>query len=338
MRLPGRTSWLWFAAAMLASWAAAACAQGQAAGSPFVRQFLTCGPYRDLEPERRLVGPEELPFEGHSTMGRLWVPIDADARGYVDVSVLGPTPSAATLAHVYVRSETDQDLVLLVGSDDRVQVTLNGRRVFASPNDKVGSWQADQEKTPVRLSRGWNRLLIRVWNESAGCGFSARFALPDGRPVTLETSAGVPQELVGSPWLRRSLSPDEVDELLSLLERMVRESISATDRKLRAWQQEGPSLDRSYASARGSAAAYVEALRGALEAVLIPGPAAEAAARRQQAQEAAEALRRQVLQGPYMLTARTDEFLQRADMGSQLWGLVAMAASTAGGTPTGPGA
>jgi len=329
MRSAGRTSWSWCAAALLASWAAASCALGQAAGSPFVRQFLACGPFRDLEPERQLVGPEELPFEGHNTMGRLWVPIDADPRGYVDVGVLGPAPSAATLAHVYVRSQTDQDLVLLIGSDDRVQVTLNGRCVFTSPNDKIGSWQADQEKVPVRLSQGWNRLLIRVWNESAGCGFSSRFVLPDGRPVTLETSAGVPQELVGSPWLRRSLSPDEVNELLGLLERMVREVMAASDRKLMAWKQEGPSLDRSYAAARGSAAAYVEALRGALEAVLIPGPPAEAVARRLRAQEAAEALRRQVLQGPYMLTARTDEFLQRAHTGAQLWGLVAMAASTA---------
>jgi GH35 family endo-1,4-beta-xylanase len=313
----------------LALWRLAACAVAQEPESPFMRQFLVCGPYRDLEPERRLVGPEELPFEGHVTMGRLWVPIDADARGYVDLTVLGPAPTAATLAHVYLRSDADQELVLLLGSDDRAQVTLNGRRIHASPADKSGSWQADQERIPIRLDQGWNRLLIRIWNDSAGCGFSARLTLPDGRPVTLTTSATVPHELLGSPWLRRSLGPEEVDELLALLERQVRETIYATDRLLRTWQQEGPSLDRSYGTARGHAAAFVEALRGVLDAVLIPGPAADAPARRERAHQAMEALRRQVLQGPYMLTARTDEFLRRAETGSQLWGLVALAASTA---------
>ncbi|MBN2584578.1 MAG: endo-1,4-beta-xylanase [Planctomycetes bacterium] len=329
MGLSWRASAACLAAALLVPWIAASRAAAQEGQSPFVRQFLACGPYKDLEAGRRLVGPEELPFEGHATMGRLWVPIDADARGYVDLGALGPASSAAILTHVYLRSDADRDLVLLLGSDDRAQVTLNGRRVYASPAEKVGPWQPDQEKIKVRLVKGWNRLLICVWNDSAGHGFSARFTLPDGRPVTLESSAAVPHELLDSPWLKRPLAREEVDELLALLERQVREAMYGADRLLKNWRQEGVALDRSYASARDNAVSFVEAVRGVLETVLIPGPAEDAAARAQRGQEAMEKLRKEVLQGPYMLTARTDEFLQRAETGSQLWNLVAMAASTA---------
>jgi len=294
----------------------------------FVRQFLACGPYRNLEPERRLVGPRELPFEGHVTMGRLWVPVEARQDGFVNLNVLGPARSAAALAHVYLHSEGDRDLLLLAGSDDRAQVTLNGRRVCGSP-DKTGPWRPDQEKVRVRLKKGWNKLLVRVWNKAARHGFSVRFSLPDGRPVRVRTSATVPPELLDSPWLKRSLKQEEVDELLALLAGQVRSTMSAADRLLRTWKAEGEPLDRSYGQTRASASAYVQALRNVLETVLVPPGGEDAAERRRRADEAKERLRREVLQGPYVLTARTEAFMKRADIGAQLWDLVALAASTA---------
>jgi len=301
----------------------------------FVRQFLACGPYRNLEPQRRLVGPQELPFEGHVTMGRLWVPVEARQDGFVNLSVLGPAPSAAALAHVYLHSEGDRDLLLLAGSDDRAQVTLNGRRVHGS-TDKTGPWRPDQERVKVRLRKGWNKLLVRVWNNAGHHGFSVRFALPDGRPVHVRASATVPPELLDSPWLKRSLKREEVDELLALLANQVRSTMYVADRLLRAWKAEGQPLDRSYGQARAGAAAYVQALRDVLENVPAPGDAAhtgrtaERAQRRRRADQARAQLRKEVLQGPYMLTARTEAFLRRADTGAQLWDLVALAASTAG--------
>ncbi|NIA21596.1 MAG: hypothetical protein GWP05_06450, partial [Anaerolineaceae bacterium] len=296
----------------------------------FVRRFLACGPYRNLEPERRLVGPRELPFEGHVTMGHLWVPVEARPDGFVNLGVLGPAPTAVALAHVYVYSENDRDLLLLAGSDDRAWITLNGRRVHSAGKTKSGPWRPDQEKVKIRLKKGWNKLLVRVWNNAGHHGFSVRFALPDGRPVRLRTSATVPDELLDSPWLKRSLKKREVDELLALLENQVRNTMYAADRLLGAWKAEGPPLDPSYGQTRDGAVAYVRALREVLENVPAPGNPADRAQWRRRAAEARAQLRKEVLQGPYTLTARTEAFLKRADTGAQLWDLVALAASTAG--------
>ena len=53
---------------------------------------------------------------------------------------------------------------MLVGSDDTVRVWINGKQVheYATPR----SARPDDDKVPVKLDAGWNRVLV----EGGQCG------------------------------------------------------------------------------------------------------------------------------------------------------------------------
>jgi tetratricopeptide (TPR) repeat protein len=76
--------------------------------------------------------------------------------------------SAYALTRVY--SMSDQDVVLLVGSDDEVRVWLNGALVHEYPHRRGAA--PKQDYVPVRLKTGWNTVLAKVVN---GVGWHALY-------------------------------------------------------------------------------------------------------------------------------------------------------------------
>ena len=69
-----------------------------------------------------------------------------------------------------VRAPVAAEVVLSMGSDDSLQVWVNGNRVH---NNKVARGVVpDQDKVPVKLAAGENQLLIKVANGGGGFGFS----------------------------------------------------------------------------------------------------------------------------------------------------------------------
>lgn len=93
-------------------------------------------------------------------------------------------------AACYVKSETERDAVLTIGSDDGYKIWLNG--------DMIGKLRAyrsckpDENRIPVRLKAGWNRLLVKIEQETGGYEFALRFLDPDRKPLVLETSLTPP--------------------------------------------------------------------------------------------------------------------------------------------------
>ena len=324
----GRLFTLWALAglAVAGTWCAPPAAGAQADGPGYIREVLAVGNWRDMPADRTLLDADELPFEGRLTLGRLWTVIGARPDGFVDLNALGPTSPETALVHVYVLSEAARTYRLLVGSDDRAHVSLNGRRIHTST--KKGGWKPDQETVNLKLNKGWNRLLLRVESESGAFGFSVRFALPDGRPVTLTTRAAVPDDWLDRPQLKRPLSTEGVGELLELLNSRITSVARQASRMVADWKAEGDSLDPSYARARDHASAYVETLQRVLETLPAAENEAEEAKRRQAAEEARGQLEEQALGGPYQLADRTRAFLDRARRGARLWEMVRFAAST----------
>lgn len=296
-----------------------ASVSGSIADSGFVTDFLVCGPWRDLAPDRQLLATDEMPFEAHVTNGRLWTPVQARDDGFVDLGVLFPAAPAAALAHVYLFSPGTQDFALLLGVQNRASIFLNGRLIFQSR--KTRSWQPDQEKTSLRLNAGWNRLLIRADNDLRTFGFSLRLTLPDGRPVRLRTSAAPPDELLADPQFTRPLAPQEADELAAVLDQRIR-AVSDQAAVPGKWFDPDPALDPFYAEVRTKSAAYLQALQAVL-AALHPAKEPElsfapAAAAHPDFLDAAKALRSAALAGPVRLAARTDAFLDHAERATRL--------------------
>ena len=81
-------------------------------------------------------------------------------------------------AFTHIHSETDQSGFLWVGSDDGVKIWLNGEEVWINPSS--GSHKLAEDKVPISLNAGENRLLVKVKNEVGSYAFSVAAVDEDG--------------------------------------------------------------------------------------------------------------------------------------------------------------
>jgi HEAT repeat protein len=84
-------------------------------------------------------------------------------------------------ARTWINSPKEQNVRLEIGSDDGVKVWLNGLVVHA--NNASRALQAGSDEVDVTLNQGWNPLLLKVTQNTAGWEFCVRFAQPSGEPV-----------------------------------------------------------------------------------------------------------------------------------------------------------
>ncbi len=81
---------------------------------------------------------------------------------------------------------------LELGSDDGIKVWLNGEPVFEHP--VMRGLEAGADEAPVELRAGWNALMLKVTQATAGWGAIARLTTPDGAPIAgLRTSPRPPE-------------------------------------------------------------------------------------------------------------------------------------------------
>ena len=78
----------------------------------------------------------------------------------------------------WVHSDTQQPAQLELGSDDGIKAWFNGKVVVTA--NRGGAVKPGDQKAPVTLQKGWNPVLLKVVQWSAGWGFCARVAKPDG--------------------------------------------------------------------------------------------------------------------------------------------------------------
>jgi hypothetical protein len=77
--------------------------------------------------------------------------------------------SAAVYLYRTIHVETPQSLALSFGSDDAIKAWLNGKGILT--NFVSRGAEADQDKATVQLQPGENKLLVKIVNNSAECGF-----------------------------------------------------------------------------------------------------------------------------------------------------------------------
>ncbi|MGD8239657.1 MAG: hypothetical protein PVH68_13950, partial [Armatimonadota bacterium] len=145
---------------------------------------MVIGPFPMPSPEHmdRDFGPESSPDLSRFLPGAGahvgWQPMRTDHRGYLDLAaVLRPRDNVVAYALCHVRSPIERDALLMVGSDDRLKLWLNGLLVRRSMAVRGAS--PDQDRVPVHLKRGWNRLLAKVGQGTGGWGLYMRMHDPD---------------------------------------------------------------------------------------------------------------------------------------------------------------
>ena len=71
-----------------------------------------------------------------------------------------------------------QRVKLEIGSDDGIKIWVNGKLVHAS--NAVRGLAAAQEIAHADLKQGWNDVLVKITQHTAGCGACIRVCKPDG--------------------------------------------------------------------------------------------------------------------------------------------------------------
>src|SRR5690606_34912516 len=89
-----------------------------------------------------------------------------------------PSDLITSYALTYVYSPRDQTVPLLLGSDDGVKVLFNDEAVHQREGIRIAA--PDQDRVPLRMKQGWNKLMIKVENNFGGYSFFARLLDPVG--------------------------------------------------------------------------------------------------------------------------------------------------------------
>ena len=84
-------------------------------------------------------------------------------------------------ARTWIYSPGERPARLELGTDDGVKVWLNGHLIHA--NNASRALQPGSDKIDVTLHQGWNPLLLKVTQNTAGWEFCVRLAGPDGAPI-----------------------------------------------------------------------------------------------------------------------------------------------------------
>lgn len=110
-----------------------------------------------------------------------WIEVDTDAFGRLNLNNVfegQSTAWSAAYAHTYVFAPDDRTVLLVADSDDDLVVRVNGQRVWV--NEVARGLGRGNDTITVRLSEGWNSLLLKPLNRSGGFGLLGRLTPADG--------------------------------------------------------------------------------------------------------------------------------------------------------------
>lgn len=106
-----------------------------------------------------------------------WKKVTANKKGYVDLS--GEVANQEwCIAYGYTEIEEvhGRETVLSLGSDDGIQVWLNGKSVFKLETGR--GYSAGSDSCPIYLKPGINRILVKIDNYTYGWGFGLAVPKP----------------------------------------------------------------------------------------------------------------------------------------------------------------
>lgn len=142
---------------------------------PFNAPDMTClqTPY---PPEKEINLKKK--YRGKNELTLAWKKIKTEKSGFVNLAgILTPNEQAIAYGLAYVFSPEKRQTHLLLGSDDGVRIWLNEKLIHTNPAYR-GAYP-DQDKIPVILEKGWNRLLVKVLQGGGGWGYYVRFIDPE---------------------------------------------------------------------------------------------------------------------------------------------------------------
>jgi len=257
---PLRRRILLLAAASVAALVAAAPCAGRGIGG-FLREWAICAPLDGTRLDAPTLGADFAAYPGLFAAGRVWVPVQTELEGKLDLQALYPKAATGTaLLHTYFEIPADGTYHLRIGSDDAVRVEIDGRVVHS--NDTKRSWAPDQDNVKVALARGWHRMLVRVTNCIGYWAMSVRVATEKDLPIDVNHQASVPPALENSCRLDEPMTMGERAEAARYLAAQVDELQAELEAALPRLAQmpEGYVTFAEYEGARNLGQKFFEAM------------------------------------------------------------------------------
>ncbi len=135
----------------------------------FLSSWKHAGPFHAAagSPFTEIFPPEISPVLDSAYGGIRWTghPEWIDGK----VTSLGSDTMCAHFLHRIITAGRDTSIVFSLGSDDGIQVWVNGRNLLS--HDVNRGAEPDQERLPVRLHKGANTLLVKISNNNGRTGF-----------------------------------------------------------------------------------------------------------------------------------------------------------------------
>ena len=106
-----------------------------------------------------------------------WQAVRANRRGYIDLGkLLGKVEWAVAYGYAEIDSVHAREAILRCGSDDGIQIRVNGRIVH---HNEIGrAYCADSDQATIHLAAGRNRILVKIDNYHGGWGFGVAISKP----------------------------------------------------------------------------------------------------------------------------------------------------------------
>ena len=136
--------------------------------------------------------------ETHEVSGFQWKKHSVEESGILQLKQikLPMYNYCVSYAATYIYSPENQLMKMYLGSDDGIGAWVNGVNVHK--HVVYRGVDRRQDETTVRLSKGWNVLLLKIFNTDGGYGFAAEFLTQDGEvPQDLKFSTQRPQNFAG---------------------------------------------------------------------------------------------------------------------------------------------
>ncbi len=148
----------------------------------YITDWQVAGPYRQEGKNYTALFDIAFPPEAEDTKDVHWQILapGADPKQPFVMDLLKPLGGQQCVAYArtWVRSDSELKARLELGSDDGIKVWLNGDMVYA--NNTARAIRPGSDKADVTLRQGWNRLLLKITQNSQGWAFCARLMKPDG--------------------------------------------------------------------------------------------------------------------------------------------------------------
>ena len=151
----------------------------------FITTWMVSGPYvnDEINPNMlyEFVFAPEKPEEAEKV---LWKPVSTGSNPNKPMvvelhKILGGENRVAYLS-TYVWSDAEQDVNLLIGSDDGARIWVNGTKVFGKNTNRP--CVPDDDTIAIHLQQGWNHILAKIRQGSGQWEFCARIRKTDGSP------------------------------------------------------------------------------------------------------------------------------------------------------------